>query len=212
MHCFSFASKKGMEENRTAHPPLSSVSQSPSKAGGSLGVTLYKQEDNSRRCWVMSARCCFSLAVAEQELWMTGPLLPIRGWSQTTPARLWAAAAPVVQRQCWQTRCHHRVACAFYNCEYSFLTLGRILLQRHVPLNWMCWSSFPGNWAASGSVCSCQPAALKGICVSEVVWGDLVLNKILSALRLEQLSFKIIYKNKQTNKKPQHICGDQVPS
>lgn len=33
-----------MEESRTAHPPLSSVSQSPSKAGGSLGVTLDKRD------------------------------------------------------------------------------------------------------------------------------------------------------------------------
>lgn len=41
---FSFASEKGMEENRTADPPLSGVSQSPSKAGGSLGLTLYKRD------------------------------------------------------------------------------------------------------------------------------------------------------------------------
>lgn len=152
-------------------------------------------EDNSKRCWVMSARCCFFLAVAEQEMWMSGPLLSISGWSQTTPACL----VGLLQHRLCKGSADRPDVITWWHVlfigwiQFSYF-LGRILVQRHVPLHWMCWSSFPGNWTASRSVCSRQPAALKGICVSEVVWGDSALNKILSAETLEQLTFKIIFK------------------
>lgn len=80
------------------------------------------QEENSTRCWVMSARCCSFLAAAEQELWMTGPL-PVPQWLIPNHPCLscQAAAAPVEQRQRWQTWCHHMMTCAFYRLNTVFL-------------------------------------------------------------------------------------------